>query len=397
MTYDEKLKLADAARCGFLGSKIEYTPIMDCKPTARKRWLRVVDAVLSGSRVPMLEIKVKNQRMELRNLYGLREQEAIATQKLRAEVAALNDALASVEVELADKAFYVTEFAAVSKERDDLKAELAAVKAETRQVPPGVPNVRDLVNIGTEAYNKAAFDGLSGKACSENRDAAIRNAVIAGMQGPAPFDSDAWKTPLKFTSRIIGSCKMDVQSGDRGVLFVTWNEGKNNNCTIAAADAATLSLWLASYAAANGCPVNVQQPERRDPTDAEVEELAKVLHHSWRIKANSVGEWDDCEESKNEWLAEARASFAYFSRVPVGWELDVPENGWLAEGFCIHNHATGETHSVDSFVNHVCSRIRPVYECKECAKAEAEIRQWRNANDELVRRAAAARAALEGE
>jgi len=50
---------------------------------------------------------------------------------------ALNTAmaqLAQAEIELADKAFYVREFASVSQERDELKAELADLR-ERESVP----------------------------------------------------------------------------------------------------------------------------------------------------------------------------------------------------------------------------------------------------------------------
>ena len=89
---------------------------------------------------------------------------------------------------------------------------------------------------------------------------------------------------------------------------------------------------------------------------------------------------------------------------PTGWELDTPEGGWLSEGFCIYNPATGESHSLESFVSHVCSRIRPTFECVECE-------QWRKdwdsqskayeilskSNSKACKQINTIRAALEGE
>jgi len=87
-------------------------------------------------------------------------------------------------------------------------------------------------------------------------------------------------------------------------------------------------------------------------------------------------------------------------RDPVGCDLDVRA---IDMANIMHTASVGAVSETwkDTAAQRILdlcrSRQKPVYECKECAKAEAECRQWRNANDELVRRATAARAALEGE
>lgn len=93
----------------------------------------------------------------------------------------LNEALAQLaqaEIELADKAFYVREFAAVSQERDALKAELAALRErDSVPVPAGVPSVVELVKIAQDTYCWRA----KGECEWTPVVTAIRDRILAGL------------------------------------------------------------------------------------------------------------------------------------------------------------------------------------------------------------------------
>lgn len=234
------------------------------------------------------------------------------------------------------------------------------------------------------------------------------HAVIDVPAGVPSGDPDAWKTPIDIVDR--DGDAIEVSCGDRDTIQVKVNDTR---MVLMPSEAARVSCHLASYAAAHGCPVALPAPERPKGLPS-IDDIAALI---WECDGPHGYNYNPvtCEHTRK--AAEiAFTALAPFLREPVGWELDAPEGGWLSEGFCIHNPSTGETHSLDSFVSHVCSRIRPVYECKECAarrehmmKPQPEIRcaqcvafekeciQMRNANNELVRRADAARAALEGE
>jgi len=209
-----------------------------------------------------------------------------------------------------------------------------------------------------------------------------------------PVDADMWKTPLDIESMIIETHKMRAFYYEDGFRFAIWNDGSRVNCTISPADAARVAVHLASYADAHGCPVSGAIQYKRNPandgfvdmpTDAQIEKMAEAACNA----AGISNDWNHTDYG-DEWRKAVRAALAAGGRVPVGWELDVTEqairNAWLdAEA------GGGNTWNAAKAVLDLCrSRIKPVYECKECI-------QWRNANNELVRRADAARAALEGE
>lgn len=157
-----------------------------------------------------------------------------AVRAVRARVEApLLAEIQRLDIENRDRAFYVREFAAVSQERDTLKARVAELEAGKAGWCE-----RDRGNLLLE---------MSG----------LRDQLTALRQ---PVDPDAWKTPLvmgfpdavsstKFAARDDGF-DIDVSHGREHSLGV-----KHDN----PADAARAAQWLASYATAHGCSVDGEE------------------------------------------------------------------------------------------------------------------------------------------
>lgn len=189
----------------------------------------------------------------------------IQLQNVTAERDEARAELAASEIELADKAFYVREFAAVSEERDAARAEKQTLSDELQRVT------------------------------AERDDARAELAAIAHLR----------KRPEGLpTAEEIGR----------------------------------VSYWS-------------QSPGSPD--------------WDWSVTGNAI-----------------LSALAPWLREPVGWELDVTADDALRVYARNHKSILGMQAVLD-----LCrSRIRPVYECKECAKKEAEYQDLINAtNDEAER------------
>jgi len=135
------------------------------------------------------------------------------------------------------------------------------------------------------------------------------------------------------------------------------------------------------------------------PTDAQVEALAKAMH----AKTRFIGWNEMLDVGRESWRNSARAAYAHIGRVPVGWELDVhPDQLELYKWVTMPDG--GYAYATQQAIDLCRSRIKPVYECKECAKKEEQYQDLISAgNDEADRinkameAIDAARAALEGE
>lgn len=139
------------------------------------------------------------------------------------------------------------------------------------------------------------------------------------------------------------------------------------------------------------------QPVDATPTDAQVEALARVLQRAY-MKECYV-DANECTPNTG-YLAESRAAYAHIGRVP---ELDVhPDQLELYKWVTMPDG--GYAYAAQQAIDLCRSRIKPVYECKECAKKEEQYQDLISAgNDEADRinkameAIDAARAALEGE
>lgn len=176
-----------------------------------------------------------------------------------------------------------------------------------------------------------------------------------------------------------------------------------------------------------------------DPPADQVEALARVLHAAWNVKRFGVApKWED-STVQDAYRDEARAAIAHLNtrpeglptaeelldrwaefsvsedtkeqfylaalrpwlRDPVGCELDV---GPIAMLKAFNAAPKGGVHrNVDDVegmkaVLDLCrARIKPVYECKECAGLRDEVAFWKRENVASNNKMLAARAALEGE
>jgi hypothetical protein len=205
------------------------------------------------------------------------------------------------------------------------------------------------------------------------------------------------------------------------------------------------------------CPVPKYDPAdvalRPTPTDAQVEALARVLRAVYWNEDN----WDKMREDRNkeDWRDAARAAFAHigaperpkglptaeelaqiaFSKIrptdtdwdyqpanetarwtaiaqhclsalapylrePVGWTLDVP----YADMYSTWARHGASQSGMNALLDLCRSRIRPVFECKECAKKQSEYGRLCEAyddveaeRDKLKTAVDAFRAALEGD
>jgi len=111
------------------------------------------------------------------------------------------------------------------------------------------------------------------------------------------------------------------------------------------------------------------QPVSGTPTDAQVEALARVLSREVCLDGHNEDSWlTRGDGHRLELLRIARAAFAHIGAAPVGCTLDV-----TAEEMYREWHKQGPRDSVLAMADvlDLCrSRIRPVFECKECAKKE---------------------------
>lgn len=179
---------------------------------------------------------------------------------MREEIVALRAELDAAEIELADKAFYVREFAAVSAERDGLKkrndvqaeqliridseisplmsevaelkaerdaarAELAACMERAEQaeaerdaireraavpVPAGVPSVRDLREIGVHAYLSHDSAKRENAGCMVGPMGAAADAIRAAL---APWLREPVGWELDVTAQAIRNAWLDAEAG----------------------------------------------------------------------------------------------------------------------------------------------------------------------------------------
>lgn len=141
----------------------------------------------------------------------------------------------------------------------------------------------------------------------------------------------------------------------------------------------------------------LRQPVDSTPTDAQVEALARVLDTAYEIEAGGHTMWrDQSPYHQDRRCAQARAAYAHIGRGPVGWEFDVTAEeyaAWKLQQFGYGNSVVTARESLDW----LRSRIKPTYECKECAEGEDSWRTVSAAVDRIQAAVNAARAALEGE
>lgn len=278
------------------------------------------------------EAELKARVAELEALYGLETAIALKTERdaLRAEL----EAAKAERDEWRDKERITSElFEAQSNDMGDLQEELEAAKADLAGTE------RQLADCGAELLDAKA---------------ALRQ----------PVDADAWKDNLHLQCCFRATDEMELCGAHRmATVNVRERDGedvKHGQCALSPADAARAAAHAASYAAAHGCPVSLPAHETRpvkvrftidntdklaeqlnnsskwtwngmmieealpvfaahavidvpqpaapnEPTAAEVEALARVLCGAWS-KLN----WENFSEVQQDgFLAEARAAFAH--------------------------------------------------------------------------------------
>lgn len=232
---------------------------------------------------------------------------------MREEIAALRDQLDAAEIELADKAFYVREFAAVSAERDALKA----------AQPQSTPLSDEMI----ERMAMAAREGFYGSTVS-HRD---------------------------------------------------WDE-----CSVK-------DLWCdAIRAALAAVPVPAGVPSVRD--------LREIGVHAYLSHDSAKRENAGCMVGPMGAAADAiLTALAPYLRDQVGWKLDVTAEELSDILLPVHRQSVTVMQATRTILDLCRSRIRPVYECKECANWKAHAAAIEDSSFDMIKRINLARAALEGE
>lgn len=228
---------------------------------------------------------------------------------MREEIAALRAELDAAEIELADKAFYVREFAAVSAERDALKA------AQPQSTPLSDEMIERMAMAAREGFYGSTVSHRDWDECSV-KDLwcdAIRAALAA--VGPQYNPAD-----VAFNSRVPElEKKIDNQR------------------------------------------MNLRQRPEGLPT---AEELKQVYRDGWNEGAGG----DTCASG----ITAILAALAPWLREPVGWELDVTAEELSDILLPVHRQSVTVMQATRTILDLCRSRIRPTFECKECAVIRAE-------------------------
>jgi len=217
--------------------------------------------------------------------------------------------------------------------------------------PAGVPSVDELVTIGTAAWHKAGGSDPAFMPVPDPGDyayaTAIRDAVLAGVAGEEDY------------------CKMSeglVKALSDYGLLVTQNR-----------------KYEYSLRPINAAPTP-------PPTAEQVEALARVLREGVTCPVCSGHTNDDdrgccCERTL------ARAAYAHIGRVPLGAELDVTGTELWSKRVELAKRAVPVAQDWDDLADWLRSRIRPTFECGECAKVKAErdafCRSWDDCRNRL--------------
>lgn len=402
--YEEAdVVLAVLAECG----EDDDTPIAICPQCYRAH-----AAVSDRASDEELEHVFEQGREEgaLVNMEGIRA--------VRARVEApLLDEIDRLDIENRDRAFYVEQFAAVSQERDAARAELAALRQPTPE-PIASPDV---------------LERLAELMADEMGDPTITRTPH-GMQ-----------RRMKAVVAILRAARAYVDLHSDSIIVYRCGQTQIHGNEIAA-----LNSRIRYRVALPETP-NAQMQRCINRKNRRIDAL-KAIAKKWKAKATetpkglpSVQDLHDAysaglaSKSINEvhptWGSFALTALRPWLREPMGWELDVTADElaplyWRARGtndnirefdqLCENDKKqilNGLAFSID-----LCrSRIRPTFECAECAKKDelyrATEKQLVLANNRLytarrdycevlaaigrtneaIHEIAAARAALEGE
>ena len=170
--------------------------------------------------------------------------------------------------------------------------------------------------------------------------------------------------------------------------FDWWREHSPNSKNMLNQDRDLADWWLdhIAYMADSRIRYRVALPPKELPNAEWLSDILKTvpaLHHQSKLMNLQLAE--KLLAALHPWL-----------HTPVGWELDVT----AAEAETLYYETdSGEDEMQEwaAILNLCRSRIRPVYECKECAGWEAKYKELKRWHDRLDGIVDAARAALEGE
>ena len=334
---------------------------------------------------------------------------SLAVSGVESAVTDLRDQLAAADLDLADKAFYVREFAAVSAERDALKAELAAIIEATEQ--DGCDTALDAVKQlrahtdtikWREAYSDDAFKALHAELAALRERASVpvpEGLPTAEELALMPSDDEVEKL-----ARVL--CRWDAHDAPHEDSWTT-----------------TLLLDQNAYRhMARAAIAHLSTRPEGLPTADEIKYLPSKPHvfnnelliAAYKaLKTRHALEWDG-DTNKDGWqrVVDVVRTATYetlrpWLRDPVGWELDVRA---IDIANIIYTASVGAVSekwkdtAAQRILDLCRSRIRPVFECKEC---EQWSKDWDSqskayeilskSNSKACKQINTIRAALEGE
>lgn len=282
--------------------------------------------------------KTERQAAELTKLYHLRQGDAGERARLEQELATERDKANRFDATAQGLSEIVD---GQKRDKDTLRAELEAVKAERdemcHQQTKRCMSWRRCFNLAFRLKNKY-------------------RAELAALRQPVDVPS-------------VEECSKLAQASLRDAQLSGLGNGEQ--------------IYVVARDVRDAVLAGVGAQPTATPTDAQVEALARVLDTAYEIEAGGHTMWrDQSPYHQDRRCAQARAAYAHIGRVPVGWELNV-----TADVIEVIARSSSRQTRAKEILDLCRSRIKPIYECKECAKVKAErdafCRSWDDCRNRL--------------
>jgi len=370
---------AATMRDAFLGPDLSVAvPWGDLKQCVRDRWLAALDALRERASVPV---------------------------KVRWDVTPEEFAQWHLE-EFGNGNSHVT-----AKLKMDYLAAHAVIDATA-----GVPSVEELVKLLEPVWDEVVSANVVEAAATAIRDRVLAGGAalptiqcMAENQGYST-EPPTMPTPLPSTIEALNFDQVEALARVLEAAYSSWLYMEPKSPAEPIGDA-----YLAEARAAIA-HLSTPQPIKCIFCDFKGDSLAALKEHSahcekhplysrpevstkpidlWSVITSIVDEQVDCNgcdyvEMDRTDVSDLEVALRPWLRDPVGWELDV------TAGEIMHA-CTTNMNGYEAVIDLCRSRIRPTYECKECAKERKRGDKWADDAVKMAGMINAARAALEGE
>ena len=311
---------------------------------------------------------------------------------LESEIAALRAELIQSDIEIRDRAWYVTEYAIVCKERDGLRAELADVRElRDKFLRELSARTAQLIERDEELAAVKAERDSQQKVIETYTQSWNKIHESLGVE----TDHSVWKKIADINSELTALRQPGVRVPVTGYDFTeyeldSWMQ-KELNWSTTPEKAVKIMNYMAAHALATiAVPPGIGDPGPLVLVPNEPIATPETLEALFDILKTVPALHHQSKLMNLQLAKKLLAALRPWMHTPVGWTLDV-----TAEE--LRNKLWGffDADKLSKEVLDLCrSRIRPVYECKECARRRNVIPQI---IADVTAAADAARAALEGE